>query len=160
MASLALRRCTGVVYGGACSDARIFKCSSHISGSDLYELISFDIPRAGISRGHITCRCVTLNNDSMDTSREHKRELLLRRAFTICLRTLREKKGISQENLALESDINRGYMSGMERGRHSPTLEMIYKFLPALGVTFTEFAAEFERSVNRARREVRRKEGE
>jgi XRE family transcriptional regulator, regulator of sulfur utilization len=74
-------------------------------------------------------------------------------AFGMAVRTLRTRRGIAQEKLALEAGIDRGYMSSLERGLHCPTLETIFKFLPLLGVSFTEFAAELEKSVRRARRQ-------
>jgi transcriptional regulator with XRE-family HTH domain len=71
----------------------------------------------------------------------------LRRAFARTVRALRRNAGISQEQLALRSGIERSYMSGLERGKHSPTLGTIYRLLPVVGVTFTEFAAEMERQM-------------
>ena len=76
----------------------------------------------------------------------------LRRALTLCLRNLRHARGISQERLAWAAEIDRAYMSGLERGRHSPTLEMVYRLLAGLEVSFTQFAMEFERCLKRARR--------
>jgi len=76
----------------------------------------------------------------------------LRRAFSDTVRILRARVGLSQEKLAMQSGVNRGYMGGMEREKHTPTLESIYRLLPALGVTFTEFAAEFERVLSSRRR--------
>lgn len=69
----------------------------------------------------------------------------LRRAFADTVRILRARKGLSQENLALQAGVSRTYMGAMERERHTPTLERIFLLLPALGVTFEEFAHEFER---------------
>lgn len=43
-------------------------------------------------------------------------------------------------------------MGGLERGEHSPTLETIYKLLPGLKVSFPEFALEFDRILQRQRR--------
>lgn len=71
----------------------------------------------------------------------------LRRAFARTVRALRRRAGISQEQLALRSGIDRGYTSGLERGLHSPTLGTIYRLLPVLGVSFTEFAAEMDRQL-------------
>jgi len=76
----------------------------------------------------------------------------LRSAFTICLRKLRKSAGIAQERLALESDIDRGYMGQLERGHHSPSLETLYKLFPPLGITFTQFAVEYEKSLRCVRR--------
>jgi transcriptional regulator with XRE-family HTH domain len=72
----------------------------------------------------------------------------VRRAFGKTVRSLRSRIGLAQENLALESGVNRGYMGGLERGEHSPTLETVLKLLGPLHVTLTEFCQEFERILN------------
>jgi transcriptional regulator with XRE-family HTH domain len=71
----------------------------------------------------------------------------IRLVFGQTLRFLRRKAGISQERLARNLGIDRGYTAGLERGRHTPTLETIYRLLPGLHVTFVEFAREFERTL-------------
>jgi len=76
----------------------------------------------------------------------------IRRAFGKTVRTLRLRIGLPQENLALDSGINRGYMGGLERGLHSPTLETVYKLLGPLRVTLTEFCQEFERILQSQRK--------
>lgn len=76
----------------------------------------------------------------------------LRRAFADTVRILRGRVGLSQENLALKAGVDRGYMGGLEREKHTPTLEAIYRLLPALGVSFTEFAIEFERVLHTKKR--------
>jgi transcriptional regulator with XRE-family HTH domain len=76
-------------------------------------------------------------------------EWVIRRALTLALQNLRRKAGIAQETLALEAGINRGYLGEIERGRHSPTLPIICRMLPHLRVTFTGFAREFERCLER-----------
>ena len=81
----------------------------------------------------------------------------LRYAFSDCVILLRREKGISQEWLALETGTASAYMSGLERGLHTPTLETIYKLLPALEVSFTEFAAEFERCLAKVERRRNKK---
>jgi transcriptional regulator with XRE-family HTH domain len=43
------------------------------------------------------------------------------------LREIRKEKGISQEQLALDSGLDRTYVSLMERGVQSPTLRSIIK---------------------------------
>jgi len=76
----------------------------------------------------------------------------LRRAFADTVRILRARTGISQEKLALQAGLDRGYMGGLEREKHTPTLESIYRLLPVLGVSFAEFAGEFERVLHSRRR--------
>lgn len=75
----------------------------------------------------------------------------LRRAFADTVRILRMRRGISQENLAKEADVDRGYMGSLEREKHTPSLEKIYQLLPALGVSFEEFAREFDRVLHSRR---------
>jgi transcriptional regulator with XRE-family HTH domain len=74
---------------------------------------------------------------------------VLRRALAKTIRELRQRAGLAQERLALEAGVDRGYMGGLERGLHSPTLETVYKLLPALGVDFIEFARVLERILDR-----------
>lgn len=76
----------------------------------------------------------------------------LGRAFGMTVRALRLRAGLAQETLALEAGIGRAYMSALERGLHNPTLEMAYRILPFLGVSFIQFAEEFEKHLRRAAR--------
>lgn len=78
----------------------------------------------------------------------------LGRALAGCLKNLRRSAGIAQERLAYESGVDRGYMGALERGRHSPSIQTIYKLLPVLKISFVEFAAEFDACY---RKEARRK---
>jgi transcriptional regulator with XRE-family HTH domain len=77
---------------------------------------------------------------------------LICKVFGKTVRSLRLKAGLAQERLALESQINRGYLGGLERGLHTPTLDTIYRLLGPLGVTLTEFSQEFERILRLGRR--------
>ena len=58
----------------------------------------------------------------------------LREVFATNLRQLRHNKGISQEDLAYEADINRTYISKLEKGISYPGLEIIGKLATVLGV--------------------------
>jgi transcriptional regulator with XRE-family HTH domain len=58
----------------------------------------------------------------------------LRQAFAANLRRLRNAKVISQEDLAYEADVNRTYLSKLEKGVSYPGLEIIAKLANALGV--------------------------
>ena len=62
---------------------------------------------------------------------------------------LHHRTGIAQAKIAREANINRGYLSHLEGGRHSTTLDTILKLLDALGVSFEEFAAEFAKALRR-----------
>ena len=74
----------------------------------------------------------------------------LRVAVASAIRALRRRAGLSQEGLALASGLDRSYMGEIERGLRSPTIEIIFRLLPALGVSFTRFAREVESSLKKA----------
>ena len=58
----------------------------------------------------------------------------LRQVFAANLRKLRHEKGISQETLAYEADVNRTYISKLEKGISFAGLEIIGKFAAVLKV--------------------------
>ncbi len=58
----------------------------------------------------------------------------LRNVFAAKLRRLRHAKGLSQEDLAYTADINRTYISKLEKGISHPGLEIIGKLAVVLGV--------------------------
>jgi len=65
-------------------------------------------------------------------------------AFGDALRELRAERGMSQEAVALEAGLNRGYYSGVERGVRNVALANIVKIANALGVPASEIFARTE----------------
>lgn len=57
------------------------------------------------------------------------------------IRQLREKRGVSQEDLAHDSDITTGTLSVIERGRSNPTWGTVKGIARALDVSLAELAA-------------------
>jgi transcriptional regulator with XRE-family HTH domain len=55
------------------------------------------------------------------------------------LRELREAKGMTQEALAHEADLDRTYISSVERGERNISLENIERLALALGVKIKDF---------------------
>jgi transcriptional regulator with XRE-family HTH domain len=51
------------------------------------------------------------------------------------VRAARKEMGWSQEDLAFETEIDRTYISGIERGVRNPSLDMIVKLAKTLKVT-------------------------
>jgi transcriptional regulator with XRE-family HTH domain len=62
----------------------------------------------------------------------------LRAAFGQRLRALREKAGLSQEQLAERADLHWTYISGMERGRRNPGLNTLGRLARALNLSIEE----------------------
>jgi len=63
----------------------------------------------------------------------------IRKDFGKRLRQLRKARGFSQESLALASNLDRTYVSSVERGERNISLINIYKMALALGVSPKEF---------------------
>lgn len=56
-------------------------------------------------------------------------------AFGLVLRNQRRHKGLSQESLALESGLDRTFISLLERGLRQPTLTTLIQLANSLGLT-------------------------
>jgi len=57
-----------------------------------------------------------------------------RRAFGARVRKLREASGLSQEDFGHRANLDRTYVSGVERGVRNPTLDVIHRLAEALDV--------------------------
>lgn len=66
----------------------------------------------------------------------------LQSIFGEVIRSLRKEKKISQERLALDSDLQRSFISRIERGKAQPTLVTIFELSKALGTTPVDIIAE------------------
>lgn len=53
------------------------------------------------------------------------------------LRFLRQQKGLTIEELALEAGINRNYLNDLERGARNPTLKILNRIATALGINLS-----------------------
>lgn len=63
---------------------------------------------------------------------------MLIQLFGTILREIRTKKGISQEKLAEYCDLDRTYISLLERGLRQPTLTTIFKLAESLEISPSE----------------------
>lgn len=54
------------------------------------------------------------------------------------IRYLRGLKNMSQEDLALEANVNKNYLSDLENGRRNPSLEILEKIAIALHISLSE----------------------
>jgi transcriptional regulator with XRE-family HTH domain len=66
-----------------------------------------------------------------------------RTKFGNSLRTLRMKRGISQEHLAESADLHKNMVGLLERGLRNPSLVTITKLAKALKVPPAKFFAKF-----------------
>ena len=60
------------------------------------------------------------------------------------IREARRERGISQEELAHRSEMDRSYMSSIERGGQNPGVMSVVRIAQALDMTMTELMAEAE----------------
>jgi transcriptional regulator with XRE-family HTH domain len=71
-------------------------------------------------------------------------------AFGKVLRELRKQAGLTQEQLALEADIQRNYVSLIERGINQPTITIIFKLAAGLKCRPSTLISEVESLVDRS----------
>ena len=76
-------------------------------------------------------------------------------AFGQALRVLRAERRWSQERLALESGVDRSYISLLERGRQSPTLDTIFRLATVLAIKPSDLLARMEANVGTLRGRAR-----
>jgi transcriptional regulator with XRE-family HTH domain len=57
------------------------------------------------------------------------------------IRQLREEVGLTQEKLAWDCDLSKGYMSRVEAGRHVPALEVLARIADRLGCELADLVA-------------------
>jgi len=62
-----------------------------------------------------------------------------KKAFGETLRYLRKKRGLSQESLAMVSELDRSYIGGIERGERNISLLNIIRIANALGISPKKF---------------------
>lgn len=71
------------------------------------------------------------------------------KAFGRVLRQQRTAAGVSQEALALTAEVDRTFVSQIERGIRQPTLTTLCKLAAALHVAPSSLVAKMERSLPR-----------
>ncbi|MEP3776281.1 MAG: helix-turn-helix transcriptional regulator [Paracoccaceae bacterium] len=60
--------------------------------------------------------------------------MMLRDRVALNIQELRRERGLSQEELALRADVNRGYMGKLENAKYAASLDMLEKIASALNV--------------------------
>lgn len=72
-------------------------------------------------------------------------------AFGVVLRRLRKASGLTQEDLPLEADLRRTFVSVLELAQQQPTLTTILKLAAPLGQSASEIVGLVESELTRAR---------
>ena len=70
-----------------------------------------------------------------------------KKAFGQALREARQSKGISQEDLAERSGLDRSFISLVERGIQSPNIVVLLKVAAVLGISAAELIAKTEAAI-------------
>lgn len=68
----------------------------------------------------------------------------LKARFGVILRELREKRGLSQAELGADTDLDRTYISLLERGLRQPSLTTIFELAKALNVSPSSMIKQLE----------------
>ena len=63
-------------------------------------------------------------------------------ALGLAIRQARKVRGISQEELAHQSSIDRSYMSSIERGKQNPGIISVFRIASALNMKTADLMAE------------------
>ena len=54
---------------------------------------------------------------------------------------IRKEKGYTQERLAYESEVSKGYLSEIESGKKSPTVKTLGKLAETLGISLSRLTS-------------------
>lgn len=58
------------------------------------------------------------------------------------VRRLRQQRGITQEQLAFDAEIDLTYLGGIERGKRNPSLKVMARIADALSVSLPKLLSE------------------
>jgi transcriptional regulator with XRE-family HTH domain len=58
--------------------------------------------------------------------------------FSYSLKKFRKLRTLSQEELALKCNLDRTYISGLERGKRNPTLKNLYLIASSLDISLSD----------------------
>ncbi len=68
------------------------------------------------------------------------------------LRRARKAAKLSQEEVALEAKVDRAYLSELENGHKSPSVDILFRICPVLGIAASEIIAQVERALQTSRK--------
>ena len=63
------------------------------------------------------------------------------------IRYLRENNGYNQYDFAIDCGISEAYYGRIERGEHTPSLELLHKIARTLGITLSDLVEDVEKLI-------------
>jgi transcriptional regulator with XRE-family HTH domain len=69
-------------------------------------------------------------------------------AFGLTIRKLRQKHGLTQEQLGFEADLRRTFISSLELGQKQPSIQTIYKLSKVFDLTMSKLLGLVEKELN------------
>lgn len=66
-------------------------------------------------------------------------------AFGSVVREKRNEYQLSQEELAFRSGVNRTHLVEIEKGKHSPSLDLVFKIASGLGISASSIVSAVEK---------------
>ena len=63
------------------------------------------------------------------------------------VRRIRVSKGVSQERLAFDANVDRSYLGGLERGEHNPTVDVLERVAKVLDVPLRDLFQDYDPKV-------------
>ncbi len=64
----------------------------------------------------------------------------------------RKAAGMTQETLAFEAELDRTYISHLENGHKSPTVDTLFRICPVLGIAPSQLISQVERALESRRK--------
>ena len=64
----------------------------------------------------------------------------------------RKAAGVTQETLAFEAELDRTYISHLENGHKSPTVDTLFRICPVLGIAPSQLISQVERALESRRK--------
>lgn len=65
------------------------------------------------------------------------------------IRRLRKERGLSQEDVAFESGVDRSFLSHIERGLQQPSISILFRIAEVLGTPASTILAEAEKEIQK-----------
>ena len=76
-------------------------------------------------------------------------ELSLSKLFGLALREVRMNRGMSQEELAHKSELDRTYISMLERGIKNPTIQTVFQISKALDISADFLISQIQKPISK-----------